>query len=395
MNKKEIKKSLLSFFRKALLGLSVLCFIACFSYLIKYYVIEPYKNKNALETPSINESDTQTTMMANKSKHVLAKYKDLLEKNNDFVGILKIPLLDENDMKVVQGEDNEEYLYKNFNGEYSVYGTLFVDYRNKVDNFDTNTIIYGHKMRDGQIFGHLNYYQDIDNYKDYPIPDDLTAFKGDYRESYPDYLSAINRLDYNVGRLVEKLKELGIYDDTIIVYTSDHGSHFKTRNPEYKRSCHESAVHTPLIIKGGKFTGGRKETALTSLIDMPPTLLSMADIDIPSDYMGMDLAGDISKRKSVFIQVSEMSNSRAIRTQRYKYSVRDIAPIGYIHSKANVYFEDYLYDLEKDPNELNNLVKDKAYASVRAELKEMLKEQMRNADEKVPTILPAVITRRK
>ena len=239
------------------------------------------------------------------------------------------------------------------------------------------------------------YKETIDDYKNYPIPDDLTAFKGDYRESYPDYLSAINRLDYNVGRLVEKLKELGIYDDTIIVYTSDHGSHFKTRNPEYKRSCHESAVHTPLIIKGGKFTGGRKETALTSLIDMPPTLLSMADIDIPSDYMGMDLAGDISKRKSVFIQVSEMSNSRAIRTQRYKYSVRDIAPIGYIHSKANVYFEDYLYDLEKDPNELNNLVKDKAYASVRAELKEMLKEQMRNADEKVPTILPAVITRRK
>ena len=51
--------------------------------------------------------------------------------------------------------------------------------------------------------------------------------------------------------------------------------------------------------------------------------------------------------------------------------------------------------MEKDPNELNNLVKDKAYASVRAELKEMLKEQMRNADEKVPAILPAVITRRK
>ena len=124
------------------------------------------------------------------------------------------------------------------------------------------------------------YKETIDNYKDYPIPKGLTAFKGDYKESYPDYLSAINRLDYNVGRLVEKLKELGIYDDTIIVYTSDHGSHFKTRNPEYKRSCHEAAVHTPLIIKGGNFTGGKKVDALTSLIDMPPTLLSMADIDI-------------------------------------------------------------------------------------------------------------------
>ena len=47
---------------------------------------------------------------------------------------------------------------------------------------------------------------------------------------YPDYISAINRLDYNVGRLVQKLKDLGIYDDTVIIYSSDHGSHFKTRN---------------------------------------------------------------------------------------------------------------------------------------------------------------------
>lgn len=168
MSKKEIKKSFLSFLRKALLGLSVICFIACSIYMIKYYIVEPYKNKTASETPSINESDTQTTMLANKSKHVLAKYKDLLKTNDDFVGLLKIPLLDKDDMKVVQCDDNDKYLNTNFNGEYSVYGTLFVDYRNKVDNFDTNTVIYGHKMRDGQIFGHLNYYKEIDNYKDYP-----------------------------------------------------------------------------------------------------------------------------------------------------------------------------------------------------------------------------------
>ena len=168
MNKKEIKKSALSLLRKLLLGLSVICFITCSAYLIKYYVVEPYKNKNVLETPSIDESDTETTLMANKSKHVLAKYKELLEVNDDFVGILKIPLLDSEDMKVVQCEDNETYLSRNFNSEYSVYGTLFVDYRNKIDDFDTNTIIYGHKMRDGQIFGHLNYYKDIENYKKYP-----------------------------------------------------------------------------------------------------------------------------------------------------------------------------------------------------------------------------------
>lgn len=239
------------------------------------------------------------------------------------------------------------------------------------------------------------YKETIDDYKDYPLPDDLTPFKGDYKESYPDYISAINRLDYNVGRLVEKLKAEGIYDDTIIVYTSDHGSHFKTRNLEYKRTCHENAVHTPLIIKGGNFVGGKVENRLSSLIDMPSTLLAMAGIPIPSQYMGRDLATDTSDRKAVFIQISEASNSRAIRTDKYKYSVRDMAITGYAHGKSNLYFEDYLYDLEKDPNELNNLIKDKAYSGVRQELKKMLIDEMVNADEKKPVILPAVILRRK
>lgn len=239
------------------------------------------------------------------------------------------------------------------------------------------------------------YKETVDNYKNYPIPKDLTSFKGDYKKNYPDYLSAINRLDYNVGRLVEKLKELGIYDDTIIIYTADHGSHFKTRNPEYKRSCHEASVHTPLIIKGGKFTGGKNVYELSSLIDMPPTLLAMAGIDIPKDYMGRDLAKDNSDRKCVFIQVSEASNSRAIRTKRYKYAIRDAAPTGYAHAKSKVYFEDYLYDLEKDPYELNNLIKNKAYDKIRAELKEMLISEMVKAGEKKPAVLSAVIKRKR
>lgn len=243
------------------------------------------------------------------------------------------------------------------------------------------------------------YKETIDNYKDYPIPEDLSFLKGDYKEMYPDYMSAINRLDYNVGRLVDKLKELGIYDDTIIIYTSDHGSHFKTRNPEYKRSCHESATHTPLIIKGGVFEGGKKEERLSSLIDIPPTLLSLAGIPIPDSYMGVDLTKQVDnpeiKRDCVFMQISEASNSRAIRTDRFKYAVRDIAVTGYAHHSARAYFEDYLYDLEKDPNEKNNLIKDSRYAKVRQELKYLLIEQMVNAGEERPVILPALKARKK
>ncbi len=243
------------------------------------------------------------------------------------------------------------------------------------------------------------YRQSVDDFKDYPIADDLTFLKGSYRKDYPDYISAINRLDYNLGRLIDKLKSLGIYDDTIIIYTSDHGAHFKTRNAEYKRSCHDASIHTPLVIKGGKFTGGLIEERLSSLIDLPPTLLSMAGIPIPGDYMGIDLArltdNSVKPRDCVYIEISEASNSRAIRTQRFKYEVRDPAITGYVHHHSKAYFESYLYDLKRDPNEMHNLVKDPAYKHIRQELKYLLLKQMENTGEERPVIFPAVRARKK
>lgn len=238
----------------------------------------------------------------------------------------------------------------------------------------------------------------VPKFKDYPLPDDLTFLKGDYKEMYPDYMAAINSLDSNVGRLVKKLKEKGLYDNTVIIYTSDHGSHFKTRNLEYKRSCHDSATHTPLIIEGGAFKGGNVDSRLVSLIDLPPTLLDIAGIDIPDSYMGKSLLKELEtgeERDCVFMQISESQCGRAIRTKKYKYAIRTLAPTGYALHKASVYFEDYLYDLEKDPIEKHNLIKDPKYASERKKLKEMLVREMTAAGEKEPKILPAVFTRKK
>lgn len=238
----------------------------------------------------------------------------------------------------------------------------------------------------------------VPKFKDYPLPDDLTFLDGDYKEMYPDYIAAINRIDENVGRLVEKLKEKGLYDNTVIIYTSDHGSHFKTRNLEYKRSCHDSAIHTPLIISGGIFKGGKTDDRLVSLIDLPPTLLQIAGIDIPESFMGKSLAKEITsgeERDCVFLQISESQCGRAIRTKKYKYSVRAPFPSGNAVHSSPVYFEDYLYDLEKDPIEKYNLIKDPEYKEIREELKEMLIREMVNADEKKPKILPAYKVRQK
>lgn len=237
----------------------------------------------------------------------------------------------------------------------------------------------------------------VEQYKDYPIPNDLSFLPGDYREMYPDYIAAINRLDENVGRLIEKLKEKGIYENTIIIYTSDHGSHFKTRNMEYKRSCHDSATHTPLIIAGGPFCGGRRVKSLVSLIDLPPTLLELAGIPIPESFSGESILPMLSgeaERDCVFIQISESQCGRAVRTKKYKYSVRAVGS-GFTKHKAKIYFEDYLYDLERDPCEKVNLVRNKDYKQARSAIQKLLKREMQKAGEDRPVILPAPFVRKK
>lgn len=274
----------------------------------------------------------------------------------------------------------------------------FLDNRNKSKPFFMFVSqLEPHHQNDHRRFE--GYKDTVNNYKNYPIPADLSFLKGDYKEMYPDYISAINRLDYNFGKLVRKLKELGIYEDTVLIYSSDHGCHFKTRNLEYKRSCHDSCIHTPLIIKGGGFNGGKLEKRLVSLIDIPPTLLSLAEIPIPSEYAGFDLTKQIENkseaRKCVFMQISESQCGRAIRTSDYMYSVRDLCPGGGFRSSSKVYFEDYLYDLKKDPNEKTNLVKSPEYAEIRQDLKYMLIDEMKAAGEEEPVILPALWARKK
>lgn len=236
-------------------------------------------------------------------------------------------------------------------------------------------------------------------FADRPIPSDLAFLKGDYNEQYPAYLSCVNRLDYNVGRLIEKLKELNIYDDTIVLYTSDHGCHFKTRNLEYKRCCHENTVRTPLIISGGDFIGGKQYDGLTGLIDLPPTLFSMAGIPIPDSYVGTDIAlqlkDESSRHDSIFIQISESQCGRAIRYKNYMYSVSADTETGYLLKSSPVYREEYLYDLSADPDEKVNLIKNKDYESIRKECKTKLFEEISKAGEKRPIILPAIFAKNK
>ncbi len=241
--------------------------------------------------------------------------------------------------------------------------------------------------------GHFRGYREtVDAYRAYLIPEDLQGAKGNAREEYADYLSAINRIDYNIGRIGAKLKEKNLWNNTVLVFSSDHGCHFKTRNSEYKRSCHDSSIHIPLVIIGGDFAGGQVDSRLVSLLDIPATLLSLGGIDVPESYKGFDLSDSDNERKAVYVQISESQCGRTIRTKGYKYSVSLPGMAAGMAKKASkVYFEDFLYDLEADPYEKVNLISSKKYKSVRKELREMLLEEMEKAGEDKAVILPRLL----
>ena len=227
------------------------------------------------------------------------------------------------------------------------------------------------------------------------IPKDLSPLEGNYDRHYSNYLGCVESLDVALGRVVHKLKELDIFDNTLIVFATDHGCHFGTRNREYKRSCHEASIQVPLIVHGPGFEKGGVFEGISSLLDIPPTLLHAAGISVPRDWHGQPLQKrtDDGWRNSHLSQISESQIGRCLRTDRWTYSVRLSGPAprvdGFPAPRADAYVEDFLYDNEKDPHQQNNLVLSPDHLQVRQELQKHLCLALGDAGEPIPQILPA------
>ena len=238
-----------------------------------------------------------------------------------------------------------------------------------------------------------------ERFKDFVLPEDLKALGGNAAEEYPDYLGQCASLDENLGRLVARLKEKGLYESTVIIFASDHGSHFLTRNrdshlngyDDYKRSCHDAALHVPLVIAGGPFKGGIAVEELVSTASLPKTILALAGVDVGDAMIGENLLDVVEKKddnrpNEIFAQISESRVGRCIRTARYTYSVYAPGVDGGTAAAADRYADDFLYDMEKDPYQLNNVVADPAYVQVKEELRERLLDWIQRAEGNRPEI---------
>jgi arylsulfatase A-like enzyme len=240
-------------------------------------------------------------------------------------------------------------------------------------------------------------------------PNDLKFFPGDWQAQLPGYYGDCKRVDDSVGTLLQTLKEQNLLGNTIVVFISDHGCHFRTRNNEYKRSPHESSIHIPLLIQGPGFDHSRMVPEIVSMVDVCPTLLDALGVNIPSAVMGhsaMPLVnlgpGRENWRNEAFIQISESMVGRAIRTPQFTYCVADrSAPNGTSAAGSTHYDEYQLYDLSADPNQLVNLAGrqdapalvhpdgDRTIPQIATELRERLLARMAEVGEATPQITPS------
>jgi arylsulfatase A-like enzyme len=226
------------------------------------------------------------------------------------------------------------------------------------------------------------------------VPSDLAALGGSTHQHIGGYYGLVKRLDEALGRLLDALKSLDLAHNTVVLFTSDHGCHFKTRNSEYKRSCHESSIRVPTALWGPGFLGGGQIRRLVSLVDLPPTLLDAAGLPVPEEMVGRSILPLLKGEtdgwpEEVFVQISESQVGRAVRTQRWKYSVYAPEGDGVRDPSADRYVEEYLYDLQADPHELTNLIGLQSHQEVTAVLRERLVRRMLEAGETESTIEPA------
>jgi len=203
--------------------------------------------------------------------------------------------------------------------------------------------------------------------------------KWKYQQYMKDYLRCIWRVDQNIGRVMDYLKESGLDKNTIVMYSSDQGFYLGEHGWFDKRFMYEESFRTPLIAKWpGVITPGTKNSDLVQNIDFAETFLDIAGAKIPDDMQGVSilplLKGKTPSnwRKSLYYHYYEYPSCHSVRrhegvsTKRYKL-------IRFYGKNVPNAEEWELYDLNNDPHEMNNIYSNPEMASKIKELKTELK----------------------
>ncbi len=196
------------------------------------------------------------------------------------------------------------------------------------------------------------------------------------------YYGLCESLDHELGRLLRALDELRLADNTLVVFTSDHGDMHGSHGKRYKGHPEEESLHIPLLMRcPARIKAGQTPPTLVSSIDLMPTLLSVCGLETPSTCTGRDLSAAVLGERAPAVQSIYAEGRmhgdgawRAIVTPRNKLAVNTAGKVT------------HLFDLAKDPYEMKNLADEKAQAKLRTDLLAKLHRWAKDTGDPFPEV---------
>lgn len=170
----------------------------------------------------------------------------------------------------------------------------------------------------------------------------IGASAAEQRRILRAYYASVTFLDEQVGRLLDTLDELGLTDDTWIVFKSDHGYHLGEHDLWQKLSLHEESARIPLLLAGPGIPTGRRG-ALVEQVDLYPTLANLAGLEVPEHCEGIDLAPVIERDTAV------REGALCVTRKGQLWRTLDHAYMRYDEGGYE------LYDMNADPRQFTNL----------------------------------------
>jgi arylsulfatase A-like enzyme len=212
-------------------------------------------------------------------------------------------------------------------------------------------------------------------------PSWMEGVTGAGRKEIAAYYAAVTAVDEQVGRLMKALDDLGRAQDTIVLFTSDHGDMLGSQGQRLKRKPWEESIRVPGILRyPAKVKPGRTSEALLSHVHIAPTLLALCGLPVPNDMQGTDLSsvvlgttdrGPDSAFFQIFVPYAGDRTTqpwRGVRTDRFMYARTDAGPW-------------VLYDLADDPYQLKNLALDPAHVALRQQMEAKLDAWMKRTGD--------------
>ena len=189
------------------------------------------------------------------------------------------------------------------------------------------------------------------------------------------YLANVTMIDEKVGEIIDSLDRKGYLNNSIIIFTSDHGDCLTDHGQSQKWTMYEQITRVPMIVWApGKFGSSRAVDSLVQQMDLGPTILDWAGIDIPSDWEARSLSPALDPRQTFagrdFVYCEQVRDA-VLTGCEFMTMVRD-------RTHKLVHFLDepdgQLFDLQADPNEVNNLWHDDSAADHKERLLTELRE---------------------